>query len=145
VEQGKAAPGDAAFDFTTGDSGSSIPTIQPQNDQPPLNQAKLLILAAVRLPQLPDANWCEALNAGGASPAIPADTIFAMNSQVAGRSVRKLPSDTVVFFETAARGGNRSGGAELLAKKTSGVAVAFADGRALLVDPAEAAKLRWAP
>jgi hypothetical protein len=130
-----------------GEAGGGVPTIEPQNAQPPQNQAKLLILAAVRMPKLPAAaNWCEAMNAGGSrSPAVPTNTLFALNAQVAGQSVRSLPPDTVVFFETATPGWNRSGGAELLARKTSGVAVAFADGRALLVDPAEVATLRWAP
>jgi hypothetical protein len=50
-----------------------------------------------------------------------------------------------VFFETKTHGWNQAGGPEMLAKKPSGVAVAFADGRALLVDPAETARLRWEP
>jgi hypothetical protein len=138
---------ESAFDFPLGSAGGGVPTVEAQNDQPPQNQAKLMMLSAVMLKKIPSAaNWCEALNASGAKwPSIPTNTVFALNAQVAGREVKSLPADTVVFFETAARGWNRSGGAELLAKKTSGVAVAFADGRALLVDPAECDKLRWAP
>jgi hypothetical protein len=138
---------DSDFDFTLGEAGGGVPTIRPLDSQPPQNQAKLLILAAFKLPQLPAAtDWCDALKRSGfGGPTLATNTLFAMNAQVAGRKLMSLPTDTVVFFETATAGWNLSGGAELLAKKTSGVAVAFADGRALLVDPVEAGKLRWAP
>lgn len=124
-----------------------MPTVQDQNSQPTQNQAKLLILTTAKLRQIPAAaNWCEALNKSGARfPDVPTNTLFALNAQVAGRALTNLPPDTVVFFETASRGWNQAGGPELLAKKTTGVAVAFADGRALLVDPAESGKLRWNP
>jgi len=128
-------------------AGNTTPTMQPQNEQPRQNQAKLLMLAAFKLSQLPAADqWCEALNAGGSRlPEVPTNTVFAMNAAVAGHSLRQLPIDTVVFFETATPGWNQSGGAELLAQKQSDVAVAFADGRALLLTPAETKDLRWNP
>ena len=56
-----------------------------------------------------------------------------------------LLPDLVVFFETPKPGWNQSGGPELLARKDSGVVVAFGDGRALLVPPDQTAKLRWNP
>ena len=111
-------------------------------------QAKMLIMAAVMQRKIPAAaNWCETLNAGGGIwPATPTNTAFAINTNVAGRALlRPLPGDTVVFFETANAGWNQAGGSELLAASPDGIAVAFADGRALIVSPAEAANLRWAP
>ena len=151
VEQRKASElaeqTDAEFDFPLDTAGGGVPTVQDQNSQPTQNQAKLLILTTAKLGQIPAAtNWCEALNKSGARfPDVPTNTLFALNAQVAGRALTNLPPDTVVFFETASRGWNQAGGPELLAKKTTGVAVAFADGRALLVDPAESGKLRWKP
>jgi len=71
--------------------------------------------------------------------------VFALNSAVSGRKLMDLPSDTVVFFETPNSGWNQSGGPELLAQKSLGVAVAFADGRALLVDPEQTDTLQWNP
>jgi hypothetical protein len=56
-----------------------------------------------------------------------------------------MSGDTVVFFETSNTAWNQAGGPELLAKKPEGVAVAFADGRALVVPANEVAKLRWKP
>lgn len=153
VEQRKpgdiAATGDALFDFQLGQAGGGIPTIQDQDSQPTQNQAKLLILTVAtdmhgRVPQAAD--WCDELNASGSRyPRVPTNTVFALNIEAAGRSLTNIPPDMVVFFETDSRGLNRSGGSELLSKKITGVAVAFADGRALLVDPAEAQKLRWVP
>jgi hypothetical protein len=65
---------------------------------------------------------------------------------MAGRAYsRTLNGNTVVFFEAANDGWNQAGGSELMAANSDGVAVAFADGRALIVSPAEAANLRWAP
>jgi len=144
---GTVRPSDADFEFPLGEAGGGVPSVQEQNSQPPQNQAKLLILAASSLPQLPNAaNWCETLNASGTRlPKVQKNTVFALNSKVAGRKLSSLPGDTVVFFETTSRGWNQTGGAELLANKAAGVAVAFADGRALLVDPAEGNKLRWNP
>jgi RNA polymerase sigma factor (sigma-70 family) len=111
-------------------------------------EAKTLILCAMAHRQIPDAvNWCEALNSGGRLwPVTPTNTIFALNSQMAGRSFsRGMRGDTVLFFETSTPGWNQAGGSELLAKKTEGVAVGFLDGRALIVSPAEAAQLHWTP
>jgi hypothetical protein len=111
-------------------------------------QAKMLMMAAFVQKKIPAAaNWCETLNAGGGIwPATPTNTAFAINTNVAGRALsRTLPGDTVVFFETANAGWNQAGGSELLAASPDGIAVAFADGRALIVSPAEAANLRWAP
>jgi hypothetical protein len=137
----------ASSDLSLGDVGGGVPTIQPQNAQPAQNQAKLLILATAKLGRVPAAaNWCEALNRSGAKlPEVPKDTVFALNAAVAGRGLTEIPSDTVVYFETASPAWNQSGGAELLGHKPAGVAVAFADGRALLVDPSESGKLRWNP
>jgi hypothetical protein len=110
-------------------------------------QAKTLVFSAVALRKVPEAaNWCETLNANGKLwPTTPSNTVFALNSGVAGRALRTLPGDTVVFFETSKPGWNQAGGAELLAKRDRGVAVALADGRALFVDPRETTGLRWAP
>lgn len=140
--------GEEIFEFTNTDTpGGGVPTIAPAKQQPPQNQAKLLVLSAASLAKIPAAaNWCEALNAANSrQPAVPTNTMFALNAQAAGRERAKLPADLVLFFETAKPGWNRAGGAELLAKKASGVAVAFADGRALLISPDEAGNLRWKP
>ena len=53
--------------------------------------------------------------------------------------------DLAVFFETPKPGWNHAGDPELLARNASGVAVVFADGRALLVPPDQTARLRWNP
>jgi tetratricopeptide (TPR) repeat protein len=140
--------GDAIFDFPLANkAGGGVPTVEPATSQPLQNQAKLLMLATSSHSKLPAAaNWCESLNAGNTrQPAVPADTVFALNAQVAGLERTKLSPNTVVFFETATPGLNQSGGVELLAKKAAGVAIAFADGRALLVSPDEVATLRWEP
>jgi hypothetical protein len=111
-------------------------------------QAKMLVMAAMVQKKIPAAgNWCETLNAGGGIwPVTPTNTTFAINTNMAGRAYsRTLNGDTVVFFEAANDGWNQAGGAELLAANSDGVAVAFVDGRALIVSPAEAANLRWAP
>jgi len=126
--------------------------IQQSNaDLPDLQvQAKTLIFATMiqkRIP--PAAKWCDTLNTGGKLwPVTPTNTVFALNAQVAGRPFSKTnmpPGDVVVYFEAAGAGWNQAGGAELLANKPTGVAVALADGRALLVTPAEAVHLRWTP
>jgi hypothetical protein len=114
----------------------------------PQVQAKTLIFSAIIQKRVPAAaNWCETLNAGGKLwPSTPTNTVFALNSQMADRAYsRKLPGNVVVFFEADHAGWNLAGGPELLARKTNGVAVAFADGRALIVPPAEIANLRWLP
>jgi len=110
-------------------------------------QAKMLMMAAFMQKKIPEAaKWCETLNAGGNIwPATPTNTLFALNAKTAGRALPDIRGDTVVFFEAANAGWNQSGGAELLAANLDGVAVAFGDGRALIVSPAEAANLRWAP
>jgi RNA polymerase sigma factor (sigma-70 family) len=121
-------------------ANTNLPTAQVQ--------AKMLVFSAIVQKKIPDAaNWCETLNANGKLwPTTPASTVFAINSQVAGRAFsRSLPGDTVVFFETSNPGWNQAGGPELLANKAEGVAVAFADGRALIVAPGETANLRWKP
>lgn len=111
-------------------------------------EAKMLMMAAFVQKKIPAAaHWCETLNAGGNIwPVTPTNTFFALNTKVAGQAIsRTMNGDTVVFFETANPGWNQAGGAELLAANPEGVAVAFADGRALIVSPAEAASLRWTP
>ena len=111
-------------------------------------QAKMLIFSAFTQRKIPEAaHWCEDLNAGGKIwPAPTSNTVFALNSQAAGRTFSpSLPGDMVVFFEAAQPGWNQTGGANLLAKRAEGVAVAFADGRALIVAPDEVAQLRWQP
>jgi hypothetical protein len=140
--------GDAIFDFETGAAaGGGVPTVEPAKEQPLQNQAKLLMLTAASLPKLPAAaNWCETLNAAKPRfPGVPTNTVFAYNSQVAGLDKAKITPSTVVFFETGTPGWNQSGGVELLAKKATGVAVAFADGRALLISPDVVNTLRWKP
>jgi hypothetical protein len=111
-------------------------------------QAKMHIMAAMIQKKIPAAaNWCETLNAGGGIwPAAPTNTAFAINTNMAGRAYsRALNGDTVVFFEAANAGWNQAGGAELLAGSADGAVVALADGRSLIVSPAEAAGLRWTP
>lgn len=111
-------------------------------------QAKMLIMAAHMQKKIPEAaHWCESLNASGNIwPAIPTNTMFAINTNLAGKAfTRDISGDTVVFFEAANAGWNLAGGAELLAPNSDGVAVGFADGRAMIVLPAEAANLRWTP
>jgi len=113
-------------------------------------QGKTLIFAAMIQKKIPAAaNWCETLNLDGKLwPVTPTNTVFALNSAVAGRIYSKTnrpAADVVVFFETAALGWNQTGGAELLAKRPEGVTVALADGRTMLMTPAEVAKLRWTP
>jgi len=152
IESGPASDflkeGDAIFDFPLGDkAGGGVPTIQPAKAQPLQNQAKLLMLAAATEPKFPAAaDWCDMLNAGSSrQPAVPTNTVFALNAQVAGLDRSAVSASTVVFFETGTPGWNQSGGVGLLARKPAGIAVAFADGRALLVSPDEVAALRWAP
>ena len=111
-------------------------------------QAKTLIFCAMAQSKIPEAvNWCETLNSGGRLwPVTPTNTVFALNSRMAGHAyVRGIRGDTVVFFEASSPGWNQAGGPELLAEKAEGVAVAFMDGRAVIVPPGEIAKLRWAP
>jgi hypothetical protein len=124
-------------------SAVEVNSIYPANQQ----QAKFMVLSAWELQQVPNAaNWCDALNASPSEwPGVPANTVFALNAQAAGRALASLPRDLVVFFETPKPGWNQAGGPELLARNESGVAVAFADGRALLVPPDQTAKLRWNP
>jgi hypothetical protein len=114
----------------------------------PQTQAKMLIVAAMIQKRIPDAaNWCDTLNVGNKLwPVTPTNTVFALNSQMAGHAyVRGIRGDTVVFFEASSPGWNQAGGSELLAEKAEGAAVAFMDGRAVIVPPGEIAKLRWAP
>jgi RNA polymerase sigma factor (sigma-70 family) len=117
-------------------------------------QAKMLIFSAMAQRKIPDAaNWCETLNAKGKLwPVTPTNTAFAINSQVAGRAYSKkelssgsIPGKTVVFFETSNPGWNQAGGSELLPKNAEAVAVAFADGTALIVASGDMAALRWTP
>lgn len=111
-------------------------------------QAKMLIMAAVMQKKIPAAaNWCETLNAGGGIwPATPTNTAFAINTNMAGRAYsRAVNGDTVVFFEAANAGWNQAGGSELLTGSAEGAVVALADGRAIIVSPADVAGLRWTP
>jgi len=113
-------------------------------------QAKTLIFTATIQKQIPAASkWCETLNVGGKLwPVTPTNTVFALNAQIAGHAYSRAnmpPGDLVVFFESATPGWNLAGGPELLAKRPGGVAVAMADGRAMVVTPDEAAALRWKP
>jgi hypothetical protein len=114
----------------------------------PQVQAKTLIFSAIIQKRIPAAaNWCETLNAGGKLwPTTPTNTVFVLNSQMADRAYsRKLPGSVVVFFEADHAGWNLAGGPELLARKPEGVAVAFADGRSLIIPPGEIPNLRWSP
>jgi RNA polymerase sigma factor (sigma-70 family) len=138
------------------DPKSQLSAIAPAIDQvrvvntnlPSLQaQAKMLVFSTFALRRVPDAaNWCETLNANGKLwPTTPSNTVFALNARVAGRALRSLPSDTVVFFETPNPGWNQAGGSELLPTEDKGAVVAFADGRAVIVDPSGRATLRWVP
>ena len=114
----------------------------------PQIQAKTLMFAVIIQKRIPDAaTWCDTLNVGNKLwPVTPTNTIFALNSKMAGRAyVRGIRGDTVVFFEASSPGWNRAGGPELLAQKAEGVAVAFTDGTSAIVLPGEIAKLRWEP
>jgi hypothetical protein len=111
-------------------------------------QAKMLIMAAAIQKKIPAAaNWCETLNVSGRIwPATPTNTVLAINTNMAGRAFsRTINGDTVVFFEAANAGWNQAGAAELLTGSADGAVVALADGRALIVSPAEATNLRWTP
>jgi hypothetical protein len=113
-------------------------------------QGKTLIFTAMIQKKIPAAaNWCETLNVENKLwPVTPTNTVFALNAAVAGRIYSKTnrpAADVVVFFETTSPGWNLTGGAELLAHRPEGVAVALADGRAMLMTPAEVVKLRWNP
>ena len=113
-------------------------------------QAKTLIFTAMIQKKIPAASkWCETLNVDHKLwKTTPTNTLFALNSAVAGRAFSKtnrMAGDLVVFFETSNPGWNQAGGAELLATHPAMITVALADGRALTVSPAEAAKLRWTP
>ena len=111
-------------------------------------QAKMLIMAAAIQKKIPAAaNWCETLNVGGRIwPVTPTNTVLAININMAGRAFsRTIKSDTVVFFEAANAGWNQAGGSELLTGSAEGTVVVLYDGRALMVSPAEATSLRWAP
>jgi hypothetical protein len=129
---------------------ATVDRIQRVNDGFPgaQVQAKTLIMAAMLQKRVPDAAvWCDTLNVGNQLwPVTPTNTVFALNSRMAGQAyARGIRGDTVVFFETSSPGWNQAGGAELLADKAEGAAVAFMDGRSVIVPPGEAAKLRWAP
>ncbi|MGA2556310.1 MAG: sigma-70 family RNA polymerase sigma factor [Verrucomicrobiota bacterium] len=110
--------------------------------------AKTLVFSAMARKTIPEAaNWCESLNSDGRLwPVTPTNTFFALNSQMAGRSFsRGMNGDTVLFFQTSNPGWNQTGGPELLANKSEGVAVGFLDGRALIVPPGDVTQLRWTP
>ena len=116
----------------------------------PQVQAKTLIFTAMIQKRIPEPlKWCETLNVDGKLwPVTPTNTVFALNPAVAGRiysRTNRPTADVVVFFETSNPGWNQIGGAESLARRPEGVAVALADGRTLLITPAEAAGLRWIP
>jgi hypothetical protein len=111
-------------------------------------KAKTLIMAAMIQKRIPDAaSWCDTLNVGNKLwPVTPTNTVFALNSKMAGHAyVRGMRGDTVVYFEASSPGWNQAGGPELLARKAEGVAVAFADGSSVIVPPGEIAQLRWEP
>ena len=111
-------------------------------------EAKTLIFCVMARKRYPEAaNWCETLNSNGRLWSVtPTNTVFALNSKMAGRSfTRGMRGDTVLFFETSNPGWNQVGGPELLAKKADGVAIGFLDGRAMIVSPNEAAQLNWTP
>jgi len=111
-------------------------------------EAKTLIFSVMARRKIPDAaSWCDTLNSDGRLwPVTPTNTVFALNSQMAGRSFsRGMRGDTVLFFEASNPGWNQTGGPELVAKKDEGVAVGFLDGRTLIVPPGEVAQLRWTP
>jgi RNA polymerase sigma factor (sigma-70 family) len=117
-------------------------------------KAKMLIFTAMSQNKIPQSSsWCETLNQNGKLwPVTPTNTLFALNSKVAGRAYSKkelmsgaIPAKTIVFFETEKNGWNRSGGAELLPKEATAIAVAFADGTAELIHPTQAATLLGMP
>ena len=113
----------------------------------PQVQAETLIFPAMIQKQIPAAvRRCDTLNVGGKPrPITPTNITFALNSRVAELPYSKTNrprSDVVVLFETAKPGWNLAGDSELLAHKPEGVAVALADGRAMLVTHTEAVHLR---
>jgi RNA polymerase sigma factor (sigma-70 family) len=117
-------------------------------------QAKVLIFTAMVQNKIPAAaGWCDTLNQNGKLwPTTPTNTQFALNASLAGRAYTKkeimsgtIPGKAVVFFETAKVGWNQAGGAELLPKDASSIAVAFADGSASVVSATEAAELIGRP
>jgi RNA polymerase sigma factor (sigma-70 family) len=117
-------------------------------------QAKMLIFTAMVQNEIPAASaWCDTLNQNGKLwPTTPTNTQFALNASLAGRAYSKkeimsgaIPGKAVVFFETEKVGWNVAGGAELLPKDASSIAVAFADGSASVVSATEAAQLLAMP
>jgi hypothetical protein len=111
-------------------------------------QAKKLIMFAFARKKIPEAaNWCEDLNTDGKLwPTTPSSTLFAINREVTGRTLGPgLPEDLVVFFESAESGWNQAGGPEMLAKNPNGVAVAFANGQAVIVPADQVGTLHWKP
>jgi hypothetical protein len=136
-----------AFDFKLGDATGGVPTIEARDAQSLQKQAKMLVLAAGRSGKpLNREDWCDVLKASSPGmPELESKTCLALNSAVAGRAIPDLPADVVVLFETATPGWNQTGGVALVADRSQGVTVAFADGRALVVDPHEIKNLRWNP
>ena len=148
----KRARAAASKEVQTAKMTSAVKEIERVNvGRPELQvQAKTLIFAAMIQKKIPAAaDWCETINVGGKVwPVTPTNTFFAINSQVAGRPYSRstpLRGDVVVFFETENPGWNQAGGAELLASRPDGVAVALADGRAIIATPADVANLHWSP
>ena len=96
--------------------------------------------------------WCDAINSYVGSPRVfvcpsqpTARCGYAFNAKVAGLTVDKVNSRTVLLFESDA-GWNAAGGADLLvAHHQSRVNVAFADGHVEVVSAAKLKDLRWDP
>lgn len=129
---------------------ATVKQIQKVNANRPALQveAKSALMVANRLRAIPPAaDWCERLNqAGRLWPVTPTNTFLALNAQVAGRPFGPgVADDTVVFFQAATPGWNQAGGPELLPPDADSVAVAFWNGRALLISREDVGKLRWAP
>jgi prepilin-type processing-associated H-X9-DG protein len=119
----------------------------------------LIMYADNNKDRLPNgAAWCDSLRPylGGTTNAFVCPQgapnqrcHYALNAQLAGRSVKELqvPAQTVLVFEIDG-GWNVSGGWELFpaqGRHSGAYAVGFADGHAEMVRPDRLEKLRWEP
>ena len=102
--------------------------------------------------RLPTENWCDLLiEEADVSPKSlicpEADTIegessYAMNKHIAGKKLRDLPADIVLFFESDL-GWNTVGGPEDLVLRHCGCNIGFADGHVEFVTEDRIADLKW--
>ena len=104
----------------------NIPTIEPLSNQSLQRQVKLLIITAKEFGQPLTEKWCDDLMATATQwPNIATNTVFVLNTNMVGKKLTEVPSDTVVFYSSDAAGWNQVGAAV-----DDGAVVALADGSA---------------